>query len=66
MATEKNVENKAGNKAGNTYTKDQILLSERYVKRRDLINALLDDGREYTLEEVDAMMDRFLKGKVDG
>lgn len=50
----------------NTYTKDQLLMSEKYVKRRDLVNALLDDDREYTVEEVDAMMEKFLKGKVTG
>lgn len=62
MAAEKKVENKAEN----TYTKDQIILSEKYAKRRDLVNALLDDDKEYTLEEVDTMMDKFLKGRVTG
>lgn len=65
MAAEKKAE-KTGNRTGNTYTKDQILASEKYVKRRDLINALLDDGKEYTIEEVDKMMQKFLKGKVTG
>lgn len=53
-------------KEENKYTKEQILLSYKYAKRRDLLNALLDDGREYTLDEVDSMMDKFLKGKVTG
>lgn len=66
MATEKKTENKAEDKANNTYTKEQILLSNKYVKRRDLINALLDDDKEYTIQEVDTMMEKFLKGKVTG
>ena len=59
-------ENKKEGKTENKYTKEQILLSYKYAKRRDLLNALLDDGKEYTLNEVDSMMDKFLKGKVTG
>ena len=62
MAEEKKTEKETGN----TYTKDQILLSDKYAKRRDLVNALLEDGREYTIAEVDARMESFLKGKVTG
>ena len=62
MAEEKKTEKAAKN----PYTKDQILLSEKYTKRRDLINALLEEDKEYTIEEVDAVMDKFLKGKVTG
>ena len=62
MAEEKKTEKVTGN----TYTKDQILLSDKYAKRRDLVNALLEDGREYTIAEVDARMECFLKGKVTG
>ena len=59
-------EKKAGRDAETAYTKDQILLSEKYAKRRDLVNALLDDDKEYAAGEVDAMMEKFLKGKVTG
>ncbi len=62
MAAEKKTESKTEN----TYTKDQILTSEKYAKRRDLVNALLEDDKEYTIMEVDAMMEKFLKGKVTG
>lgn len=66
MAAEKKTENKAEGRTENAYTKDQILLSEKYAKRRDLVNALLEDGKEYTIAEVEARMDKFLKGKVTG
>lgn len=66
MAAEKKTENKSEIKTENTYTKDQILMSEKYAKRRDLVNALLEDDKEYTITEVDAMMEKFLKGKVTG
>lgn len=30
----------------------------------DLIGALLEDGKTYTLNEVDALIEKFMKGKV--
>ena len=38
--------------------------SQRYAKRRDLLGALLEDGKWYTLEEVDTAIENFMKGKV--
>ena len=35
------------------FTKAQLVASQRYVHRRDLIGALLEDGKTYTLNEVD-------------
>ncbi len=46
------------------FSKEQLLRSQRYAKRRDLLGALLDDGKRYTLKEVDAAIDNFMKGKV--
>ena len=37
------------------FTKAQLVASQRYVHRRDLIGALLEDGKTYTLNEVDAL-----------
>ncbi len=50
--------------AGAAYTGEQLLASARYAGRRDLIRALLDGGRTYTLDEVDALIDKFMKGRV--
>ncbi len=47
-----------------TYTKERLLVSKRYVNRRDLISALLEPGKAYTLNEVDMLIDKFMKGKV--
>ena len=46
------------------FTKAQLVASQRYVHRRDLIGALLEDGKTYTLNEVDALIEKFVKGKV--
>lgn len=51
-------------KAEPTYTKDQVAVSKRYANRRDLVNVLLEDGKAYTLTEVDALIEKFLKGAV--
>lgn len=47
-----------------THSKEQLLRSQRYMKRRDLLGALLEDDKRYTIEEVDAAIDNFMKGKV--
>lgn len=49
----------------NTFTKEQILKSKKYVHFQDLVNVLLLDSRTYTLEEVDKMISDFKKGKVE-
>lgn len=46
------------------FTRQQLLSSARYRNRRDLVSALLEDGRKYTLKEADQVIDRFMKGKV--
>lgn len=47
------------------FSKKQILAAARYENRRDLAEALLEEERNYTMEEVDKMMSGFMKGKVN-
>ena len=47
-----------------TFTKEKILKFKRYKYRIDLLNVLLDDVKAYTITEVDALIDNFMKGKV--
>lgn len=47
------------------FTKEQLLLSKRYQNKVDLVEALLKDGVTYTLEEVDEIINDFMKGKVN-
>lgn len=51
--------------AAPAFTKDQLAVSKRYAARRDLVSALLEDGKRYTLAEVDGLIEKFLKGKVN-
>lgn len=46
------------------FTKEQLLCSEKYSNKRDLVDALLDEKKSYTIETVDKMIDEFMKGKV--
>lgn len=48
------------------FRKEQLLHAERYRSKKDLVNALLEDNREYSLTEVDAVIEKFMKGKVKG
>ncbi len=47
-----------------TFTKDQLLLSNKYAEKKDLLNALLADDKSYSLQETDDIINIFLKGKV--
>ena len=47
-----------------TFKKEQILKSKKYEEKRDLLNALLETGQEYTLEVVDELIEKFMKEGV--
>jgi len=57
-------ENIAAEKAA-TYSKEQILQSAKYATRRDLLTAILEENRAYTIDEVEARIEKFMKGKVN-
>ena len=46
------------------FSKRQILTFRRYVGRQDLLSILLKDGKQYTLAQVDSLLQGFMKGKV--
>lgn len=46
-----------------TFTKEQIVNSKKYEKYKDFLKGNLKDGQMYTLEEVDALIEKyFMKG----
>ena len=47
------------------FTKEQILTSKKYLNRRDALVAILSDNKTYTLEQVDSLLEKFMKGKVN-
>ncbi|CAI3545419.1 putative phage protein [Clostridium neonatale] len=48
----------------NKYSKQKILKSKKYSDKQDLINALLKDDTQYSITEVDELINNFMKGVV--
>lgn len=48
----------------NKYSKQQILKSKKYSDKQDLINALLKDDTQYSITEVDELINNFMEGVV--
>lgn len=46
------------------FSKRQLLRFRRYVGRQDLLSVLLEDGKTYTLAQVDSLVQKFMEGKV--
>ena len=46
------------------FTKKQIVSAKKYRNNVDLLNAILKNDKEYTLKEVDEIIENFKKGKV--
>lgn len=46
------------------FSKSQLVKCDKYKNRRDLVDALLDDNKKYTMKQVDTMIENFMKGKV--
>lgn len=44
------------------FSKNKVLTLNRYAGRRDLLSVLLTDGKTYTLEQVDGLIQKFMKG----
>lgn len=51
-------------KAENKFSKEQLISSERFRERRDILEALLTDGEWYTVKAVEEKIESYMKGKV--
>lgn len=47
------------------YSKEQLLNSKKYTNRRDALGVILANDKMYTKEEVDSLLEKFMKGKVN-
>ena len=47
------------------FTKEQIISSKKYANRRDVLGAILSSDKTYTSEQVESLLDKFMKGKVN-
>lgn len=50
--------------SANVFTKQQLAESKRYKKKRDLLEALLENGKTYTIAQVDKIIGDYLKKEV--
>lgn len=48
-----------------THTKAQLITSQKYAGKQDILNVLLRDDKKYSTDEVDKLIEKFMKGKVD-
>lgn len=60
---ESSVEN-SGKTAEHLFSKEQLIASERFAGRRDLLEILLEEGKRYSISEVEKKVEKFMKGKV--
>lgn len=46
------------------FEKKQLLVSKKYFSRRDLMDALLEDKKLYTITEIENLVNKYRKGMV--
>lgn len=57
-------ENESNSVLEMAFTKEQLLSSERFRGKRDLLNALLEEDKTYTASQAEEMIEKYMKGKV--
>lgn len=53
------------NETNTSFTKEQLYSSKKYEMQKDIIGVMLDEGKEYTFDEVDNLIKEFLKKEVE-
>ena len=51
-------------KVENKFSKEQLIASNRFRERRDILEALLKFGELYTVKAVEEKIESYMKGKV--
>lgn len=46
------------------FSKEQLLAAERFQERKDIVNALFSPDKQYTVEAVEQMIEKYMKGQV--
>ena len=46
------------------FSKEQLLAAERFQERKDIVNALLSPDKQYSVEAVEQMIEKYMKGQV--
>lgn len=51
-------------KVESSFSKEQLLAAERFQGRKDIVNTLLSPNKQYTVETVEQMIEKYMKGQV--
>ena len=62
--TDVDVQEQEATPSPDTFTKEAILKSKRWAFRRDALSFLLEDGKEYSHQEVENILNDYMKGQV--
>lgn len=46
------------------FSKEALLTSNRFIHKQDLVSAVLEDGKKYTIREAEDRIQTYMKGKV--
>lgn len=46
------------------FTKAQIVGSQKYERFKDFLNGNLEDGKMYSMQDVDSLLEKYMKGMV--
>lgn len=51
--------------AESVFSKEKLLASDRFGDRKDLLNVVLSENKDYTIAEAEQLINKFMKGKVN-
>lgn len=60
MTTKKTEEQKAP-----VFSKSQLLSAKQFHNRKDILGVVLEDGKEYSFEQAESLIEKYMKGKVN-
>lgn len=46
------------------FTKSQIVGSQKYERFKDFLNGNLEDDKMYSMQDVDSLLEKYMKGMV--
>lgn len=49
-----------------TFSKEQLIHSKKFSNRKDVLSTVLKSDKQYTIEQVDTLIDDFMKNKTKG
>lgn len=46
------------------FSKEQLIKSSKFKHNRDLVSVLLEDEKRYSIDDVEKLIEKYMKGKV--